>query len=88
MSHPRGETGAEPPGAGKPETTASLLAQAKSGDEAARNRLMTRLLPGFRRWARGRVPARARSILDTDDLVQVSLLKALNHLSDFEPRSA
>jgi len=37
-------------------------------------------------WAHGRLPARARELSDTDDLVQVSLLRALDHIEGFEPR--
>ncbi len=68
------------------ESTAVLLAQVREGDEAARNRLVRRYLPILERWARGRLPARARGLADTDDLVQVTLLRALDRVKDFEPR--
>jgi RNA polymerase sigma-70 factor (ECF subfamily) len=38
------------------------------------------------RWARGRLPVWARDLSDTDDLVQVTLMKALDKVSGFEPR--
>ncbi len=68
------------------ESTASLLERARQGDESARNQLIQRGLPALQSWAHGRLPARAREVLDTDDLVQVTVLKALKHLGKFEPR--
>jgi RNA polymerase sigma-70 factor, ECF subfamily len=68
------------------ESTTGLLDRARRGDEAARERLAARFLPLLRRWAHGRLPPRARGPLDTDDLVQVTLIKALDHLQSFEPR--
>ena len=68
------------------ESTASLLAKVRGGDEAARERLMARYLPIFQRWAHGRLPSRGRGADDTDDLVQDSLVAALKHLHEFEPR--
>jgi RNA polymerase sigma-70 factor (ECF subfamily) len=40
----------------------------------------------LRRWAHGRLPVSARDLVDTDDLVQITLLQALNRLGEFEPR--
>jgi RNA polymerase sigma-70 factor (ECF subfamily) len=70
-----------------PDTTAALLQRARSGDESARERLIERHLPRLRSWAHRRLPAGARSLADTDDLVQVTFLRALKHLETFEPRS-
>jgi len=67
------------------EATAALLALYRAGDERARDRLLARYLPLLRRWAHGRLPAGARSLADTDDLVQISLLRALRHMGTFEP---
>ncbi|MBZ0270053.1 sigma-70 family RNA polymerase sigma factor, partial [bacterium] len=64
----------------------SLLRSIREGDDRARDALVRRFLPRLTRWARGRLPASARGLVDTDDLVQVSLVKALGHLEDFEPR--
>jgi len=58
----------------------------RDGDIAARDRLLSRYLPLLRRWAHGRLPGRARDIADTDDLVPVTLLRALDHVNEFEPR--
>ena len=68
------------------ETTASLLELTRHGDMAARDRLARRYLPILMRWARGRLPVWARDLSDTDDLVQVTLMKALDKVSGFEPR--
>jgi RNA polymerase sigma-70 factor (ECF subfamily) len=76
-------TDADPAGAG---TTVRLLARARTGDAAAQNLLMERYLPALKIWARGRVPSQVRDLLDTNDLVQVTMLKALGHVESFEPR--
>ena len=68
------------------QTTASLLDAIRRGDSGARDRLVRRYLPGLRAWARGRLPAGARDLADTDDLVQVTLLRALDRVKDFETR--
>lgn len=68
------------------ESTAFLLEQVRAGDTRARDRLLARFLPLLRRWAHGRLPGYARSLADTDDLVQVSLLRALDHVDGFEVR--
>jgi RNA polymerase sigma-70 factor (ECF subfamily) len=67
-----------------PESTAVLLHRARGGDDDARERLAARFLPLLRRWAHGRLPPAARGALDTDDLVQVTLIKALAHIGTFE----
>jgi RNA polymerase sigma-70 factor (ECF subfamily) len=77
--------GAEPP-ASPLETTFDLLARVRSGDERARERLLARMLPPLRAWAHQRLPRRARDLAETDDLVQVTLVRVLRHLEDFEPR--
>jgi RNA polymerase sigma-70 factor (ECF subfamily) len=68
------------------ETTSDLLARVRAGDGAARERLVARYLPLLRRWAHGRLPFSARGLADTDDLVQVTLLRALDRVEEFEPR--
>jgi RNA polymerase sigma-70 factor (ECF subfamily) len=66
------------------EATQELLRRIQSGDEAARQALCRRCLPLLQRWAHGRLPRYARDAADTDDLVQVAVLRALNNLSGFE----
>ena len=69
-----------------PESTAVLLGRIRAGDREARERLFGRCLPLLQRWAHRRLPARARDIADTDDLVQVALLKAFHRIAEFESR--
>jgi RNA polymerase sigma-70 factor (ECF subfamily) len=68
------------------ESTATLLAQVRSGEAGARDRLVRRYLPILQRWASGRLPFVARDLVDTGDLVQVTLLRALEKVEGFEPR--
>lgn len=68
------------------ESTMILLERLKAGDESAREILLARYLPILRRWAHGRLPARARDLSDTDDLVQVTLIRALSHMDRFAVR--
>ncbi|HET9327476.1 MAG TPA: sigma-70 family RNA polymerase sigma factor [Candidatus Eisenbacteria bacterium] len=75
-----------PDGAAPHETTAVLIAKARSGDTPAGQRLLARLLPALRRWARHRFPARLRDARDTDDLVQDVLLRAFRRIDSFENR--
>jgi RNA polymerase sigma-70 factor (ECF subfamily) len=69
-----------------PGSTTRLLDRCRRGEGSAREELYRRFLPRLRQWAHGRLPGYARDLADTDDLVQVSLLSALNHLETFEPR--
>jgi len=68
------------------ESTASLLDHIRDGSLPARDRLVQRYLDPLRRWARGRLPVGLRDLTDTDDLVQVTLLRALDHVDGFEYR--
>ena len=68
------------------ESTAVLLDRIRAGDDRARDRLIERYLPLLRAWAHGRLPSSARGMADTEDLVQVSLYRALNQLQHFEHR--
>jgi len=68
------------------ETSLSLLARAQQGDAVALEALMGRYLARLQRWASGRIPASARTLLDTDDVVQDALLNTLRRLDDFRPR--
>ncbi len=80
------EAGPHPRGTAPIESTATLLARVRAGAPGARDSLVRRYLPLLRRWASGRLPAAARDLVDTDDLVQVTLLKALDRVEGFEPR--
>lgn len=67
-------------------TTSFLLTRMKAGDERAVEVLFARLIPVLRRMARGRIPERARSLMDTEDLVQIVALRTFPHLSHFDSR--
>lgn len=68
------------------ESTLELLARVRQGDRDALDRLITRCLPPLRRWARGRLPSAARGALDTQDLVQDTILNSLRRLDHFDSR--
>jgi RNA polymerase sigma factor (sigma-70 family) len=68
------------------DSTYQLLQRIRGGESAARDQLLARYLPVLRAWAHGRLPAGARGMADTDDLVQVTLIRALNRLEAFEYR--
>lgn len=68
------------------ESTVELLARVRQGDQAALARLITRCLPPLRRWARGRLPSAARGALDTQDLVQDTILNSLRRIDHFDSR--
>ncbi len=68
------------------EPTVELITRARTGDSAATEALMQRCLPALKRWAHGKLPAMARSYMDTGDLVQEAALNAIRHLDTFEPR--
>ena len=48
---------------------------------------MERYLPRLRRWAHGRLPQWARDGLDTQDIVQDSLLRTFSRLEHFDNRA-
>ena len=65
-------------------TTIELLERFKKGDQEAVSILVERSIPPLKRWARGRLPLWARSLAETQDLVQNAVLRALPHLKSFE----
>jgi RNA polymerase sigma-70 factor (ECF subfamily) len=68
------------------DSTFDLVEQAKSGDKEALNRLFARFLPTLRRWASGRLPRWSRDLMDTDDLVQETVVRAVKRIDRFESR--
>lgn len=68
------------------EATSELLEKIRGGDARARERLVRRVLPLLRRWAHGRLPGYARDLAETDDLVQIALVRALDKVERFEAR--
>lgn len=77
--------------AGQPDeptvsTTVDLIDRVRAGRPGARDALVRRYLPLLQRRARGRLPHRARDPADPDDVVQVSLIRALEKVEAFEYR--
>jgi RNA polymerase sigma-70 factor (ECF subfamily) len=68
------------------ESTHTLLILARQGDVPARDRLFQRYLPILTRWAHRRLPRDARDLLETNDVVQVTLLRAFMRLEEFQHR--
>ncbi len=68
------------------ESSLALLSRAQGGERAALEQLCARYLPRLRRWASGRLPLCARGSVDTDDLVQDTILRTARRLDEFEPR--
>ena len=70
------------PGPPSPDllVTGQLLERAKAGDRSALELLVARYRPRLVRWATGRLPHYARSLHDTADLVQETLLGAIEGL--------
>ncbi|MEM7002898.1 MAG: RNA polymerase sigma factor [Pseudomonadota bacterium] len=67
-------------------STTRLLGHIADGDDQAREILLARYLPRLQAWAHGRLPPHQRDLAETDDLVQITMLRALNKLQDFEAR--
>ena len=74
-------------GAAPMHTTMRLIRRTIGGDGDAREQLARRFLPMLSRWARGRMPPQVGESVETQDLVQISLLRALDRLNDFEIRA-
>lgn len=66
--------------------TANLLQLARKGDRQALESLFDRYLPEIRRWASGRLPAWARDLAETQDVVQDTLLQVFKRLDGFDYR--
>ena len=65
----------------------TLLSLAQDGDATALNSLVARYGPRLVSWAHGRLPAYARDLSDTDDLVQDTLIATIHNLRSFVPES-
>ena len=81
-----GRSAASPAGPPGLESTFDLVELTKAGDREALNRLFTRYLPALRRWASGRLPRWTRDLMDTDDLVQETVIRAVKRMDRFESR--
>ena len=68
------------------ESTFVLLDLVRAGDTRALDRLFSRYVNPLRRFAHGRLPAASRDMLDTNDLVQDTLVASLKHIDAFQPQ--
>jgi RNA polymerase sigma-70 factor (ECF subfamily) len=68
------------------ESTFVLLDLVRAGDARALDRLFARYVTPLRRFAHGRLPAASRDMLDTNDLVQDTLVATLKHIDAFHPQ--
>jgi RNA polymerase sigma-70 factor (ECF subfamily) len=69
-----------------PESSIELIRRARGGDRRALDQLFQRYVPPLRRWASGRLPRWARQMVDSDDIIQETLIKTMTHLDAFEVR--
>jgi RNA polymerase sigma factor (sigma-70 family) len=69
-----------------PESSMALILRARGGDRGALDDLCARYIPRLQRWAHGRLPAWARSSIDTEDLAQMTLTQVMRRIDSFEPR--
>lgn len=67
------------------ESSIELLRKVQAGDDDALERLCARYLPALTRWASGRLPARARLLAETADLVQETMVRTITNVSGIEP---
>src|ERR1044072_7551236 len=68
------------------ESSVALLERGRAGDAQALDILFARYLPLLNRWAAGRLPAWARDLSDTRDLLQDALMGSLKHLDGIDIR--
>lgn len=66
-------------------STLALVERAREGDRAALEQIADRYRVALTRFAHGRLPAHARGLSDTSDLVQVAIVRMLDRLEGFEP---
>ncbi len=69
-------------------TSSAVLDRARAGDSDALDALVQAYLPRMRRWASGRLPAAARGMEDTEDVVQDTVIAAVRNLDHVDVRGA
>lgn len=69
-------------------TTSILLNGLRSGDLVASEKLFSLYQPALLRWAHGRIPNQAKNYLETLDLVQETMVSALNSKEKIRADSA
>ncbi len=68
------------------EASVELLVHAQQGDDVALDVLCQRYIPLLQRWASGRLPNRARDLLETSDVVQETVIRTVRNVKNFEVR--
>jgi RNA polymerase sigma-70 factor (ECF subfamily) len=63
-----------------------LTRRVREGDRRALERLFERYVPPLRRWAAGRLPRWARDGMDTDDIIQETMMNTFRKPEGFEYR--
>lgn len=63
-----------------------LILRAREGDSRALSDLFSRQKTALSQWARGRLPQWARSVTDTNDLIQEALLQTFRRIRVFDDR--
>lgn len=67
------------------ESTLALVTRAREGDRAALELIAERYQAALARFGHGRLPRAARSLVDTDDIVQMAVVRSLGRLKTFDP---
>ena len=70
------------------ESTIELVRRTRAGDPRAREELLFRYRPRLVRWVSGRLPASRRSFVDTEDLVQETLLRTVSRMDSLREPAA
>jgi RNA polymerase sigma-70 factor, ECF subfamily len=81
--------GPAPKGSAEPrpaESSFELVQRACGGDAEAENEICRRYGPRLHKWAHGRLPAGARPAMETGDVVQDVLIRAIRSFPDFQVR--
>ena len=68
------------------DSSVELLRRARAGDEEALEQVCRLHRPRLKRWAQGRLPRWARNAIDTEDLVQETLIHTVHRMEGFDPR--
>jgi len=66
------------------DSTLTLVARARSGDRVALELIADRYQAALLRFAHGRMPASARGLVDTVDIVQLALVRTLARLEHID----
>src|SRR5262245_33786527 len=66
------------------DTTLTLVTRARQGDRAAMELIAARYQLALTRFAHGRIPAAARGLVDTCDIVQLAIVRTLGRLDSIE----